>query len=110
MAKKNQRDPGREQFWRETITVWQQSGQSISAFCSSRRLSEASFYSWRRTLRQRDLQATTAPTSPTLVPVRVLADTALEIMLPTGLVVRVPAGADAAAVAALVAASRAASC
>jgi hypothetical protein len=111
MSKKGQRDTGREQFWRGVIAAWPKSKQSLSAFCLQRGLSEASFYHWRRTLRERDLQpVTAAPLPPVLVPVRVLADTALEIVLPTGLVVRVPAGADAAAVAALVAALRAASC
>ena|SRR5579862_4200629 len=110
MSKKRRRDPGREQFWREAIAAWQESEQSISAFCSSRRLSEASFYSWRRTLRERGLQPTAAPRPPILVPVRVLADAVLEIVLPTGVVLRVPVGADADAVAILVAALRKASC
>jgi hypothetical protein len=44
------------------------------------------------------------------VPVRVVADALLEIVLPTGLVVRVPAATEAATVATLVAALRAASC
>lgn len=110
MAAKQRRDPQREQFWRETIAAWGNSGQSVSAFCSGRGLSEASFYGWRRTLRQRDLRPASTLTVPALVPLRVLADAVVEIVLPAGLVVRVPAGVDAAAVAALVAALRTASC
>jgi hypothetical protein len=44
------------------------------------------------------------------VPVRVVSNAILEVVLPTGLVVRVPAGAETDAVAQLVAALRAASC
>jgi transposase-like protein len=109
MSKKGQRDSGREQFWREVIAAWPKSRKSISAFCLERGLSEASFYHWRRTLRQRDL-APVAASSPTLVPVRVLAGTMLEIVLPTGLMVRVPVGTEASVVAGLVVALRAASC
>jgi transposase-like protein len=100
---------GREQFWREVVAAWQESGRSVRAFCHSRRLQEASFYAWRRTLRQRDQQRAAAQPSK-FVPVRVVPDALLEIVLPTGLVVRVPAATEAATVATLVAALRAASC
>ena len=110
MSKKRRRDTGREQFWRETIAAWQKSGQSITAFCSGRGLSQASFFSWRRTLRVRDLRPVAALQPPALVPVRVVAAAVLEVLLPTGLVVRVPAGVETAAVAALVAALRTAAC
>jgi hypothetical protein len=104
-------DPRREQFWRETIAAWEKSGRSIRDFCSSRQVSESSFHAWRRTLLERDCQRPVTRPGPTLVPVRVVPDTAvLEVVLPAGLVVRVPAGADADAVAQLVAALRAASC
>ena len=45
-----------------------------------------------------------------MVPLRVVADAVLEVVLPAGLVVRVPAGTDAAAVAKLVMALGSASC
>jgi hypothetical protein len=107
MSQEHHRDSQREQFWREAVAAWQKSGLSVRAFCSGRRLSEPSFYSWRRTLRRRDAAA---QRRPTLVPLRVVPAAGLEVVLPTGLVLRVPAGADATAVATLVAALRAASC
>lgn len=108
MSRRFHRDPQREQFWREMVALWRQSGQSVRAFCDERGLSEPSFFAWRRTLSQRDRARVKAP--PTFVPLRVVPDTVVEVALPTGLVVRVPARADVAAVAALVAALRAASC
>jgi hypothetical protein len=103
-------DPKLEQFWRKMLADWQKSGRTVRAFCANRQLSEASFYGWRRTLRQRDEQRPAARPLPKLVPLRVVAEAILEIVLPGGLVVRVPAGADADAVAQLVAALRGAPC
>jgi hypothetical protein len=110
MSQTLRRSSQREQFWRDAVAEWEKSGQSVRAFCSRRRLQEASFYGWRRTLRKRDRQQPAAQGRPTLVPLRVVPDVVLEVVLPRGLVVRVPAGAEASAVATLVAALRAAGC
>jgi transposase-like protein len=110
MSEKRRRNPQREQFWREALAAWEKSGQSVRAFCSGRGLQEASFYGWRRTLRERGCQHPTAPRLPRLVPLRVVPGVVLEVVLPTGLVVRVPDGAEAIAVATLVAALRTAPC
>jgi transposase-like protein len=110
MSRKHRRDSQREQFWREAVDAWAKSGQSVRAFCAGRGLQEASFYGWRRTLRERGRQQSAARRRPTLVPLRVVPDAVLEVVLPTGLVVRVPVGAEAAMVATLVAALRAATC
>ena len=110
MPQNRRRDPQLEQFWRKQLAAWKRSGRSARDFCASHRLQESSFYGWRRTLRQRDRQPPVAQRLPRLVPLRVLSGVGLEVVLPTGLVVRVPAGAEAAAVATLVAALRAATC
>ena len=114
MSARRRRDPKREQFWRETVAAFQMSGLSVRAFCNSRALPEASFYSWRRALRERDRQRPAAQSQvtarPTLVPLRVVPNALLEVVLPTGLIVRVPAGAEIAMVAALVTALRTSSC
>jgi transposase-like protein len=119
MSATRRRDPKREQFWRETVAAFEKSGLSVRAFCTARDLPETSFFNWRRTLRKRDRQRP-APRSqevrqPTLVPLRVVpnavvANAVLEIVLPTGLIVRVPAGAEVSVVAALVTALRTPSC
>lgn len=119
------RDPERERFWRDAVAAWKKSRQTIRAFCASRRLSEASLYAWRRELARRDrerfqrdpklpptIQKPSA-SAQKFVSLQVLRPAILEVVLPAGLVVRVPGGADAAAVATaaqLVAALRMASC
>ncbi len=101
MSQKRRRDPRRERFWREAVCAWEKSGESIRAFCAGRGLREPSFYGWRRTLRERDRQLPARP-GPVLVPLRVVPDAVLEVVLPAGVVVRVPAGAEAAAVSTVV--------
>ena len=110
MPSKRRADPQLERFWRETLAAWEKSGKSVRAFCASRGLSQASFYGWRRTLRERDRQRPLEERLPRLVPLRVVPGAVLEVVLPTGLVVRVPDGAEPAAVATLVAALRTAPC
>jgi transposase-like protein len=100
MSQKLHRGPDRERFWREAVANWKKSGRTIAAFCAARGLSQASFYAWRRQLAGRDRVAPAA----TFVPLTVVPDAVVEIVLPTSVVVRVPAAADAAAVAKLVAA------
>jgi transposase len=84
----------KEQFWREKLLLWQTSGQTIRAFCDAQRLSEPSFYAWRRRfVAQRGQQ------QPAFVPVRVTptptTSIPLELVLASGRVVRVPPGFDA---------------
>lgn len=96
----------REQFWRDTIAAWKESGQSVRAFCAARAVSQATFYTRRRDLTGRDHRrqpAAPAP-SPSFAAVRVIPDPIIEIALPGGLLVRVPVGTDPSAVAHLVAA------
>ena len=109
MVHGRRRNPQREQFWREAMASWRKSGMSVRAFCARRALSEPSFYFWRRELRERGAQQP-ATRRPVLVPLHVVAEALWEVVLPMGVVVRVPAGADAGAVARLVAALRTASC
>jgi transposase-like protein len=114
MSATRRRDPKREQFWRETFAAFEKSGLSVRSFCTARDLPETSFFNWRRTLRKRDRQRP-APRAggvrqPTLVPLRVVPNAVLEIVLPTGLIVRVPAGSEVSMIAALVTALRTPSC
>jgi hypothetical protein len=88
-------------FWRDLIDRWKASGQSIAAFCAGHRVSQATFYSWRQRLAASARSAT--PPAPTFAPVRVVPDSTAEVVLPSGLIVRVPVGTDPAAVAQLVA-------
>jgi hypothetical protein len=108
MSRRRRRNPQREQFWRDAVAAWKESGQSVRVFCAGRGLHESSFYGWRRAFGKPDRLRPVA--LPTLVPLRVVADAVLEVVLPTGLVVRVPSGADAVAVSKLIAALGTTSC
>lgn len=84
-----------EGTWRERVGRWKASGLSVRAFCAQEGLSEPSFYSWRRTLTARD--AAVAPPAPTFVPVHVFSAApppALELVLRSGRVLRIPHGCD----------------
>jgi transposase len=104
VPKTRRRNADREQFWRDLITAWKQSGQSVRAFCAARGVSEATFFARRRQLAGRDTRSAYSPAeAPVFAAVRVVPDPTVEVVLPTGLVVRVPGSADPAAVARLIA-------
>ncbi len=113
MPKTHRRRADRDQFWRDTIAAWKESGQTVTAFCAARGLGESTFFAKRRELAQRD-QSPNTPNSPSpsalFAEVRVVPDPTVEIVVPGGVVLRVPVGADAAAVARLVLALRGAPC
>jgi hypothetical protein len=111
MPRTSRRESKSEPFWRELIDCWKTSGQSIAAYCAAQRVSQATFYSWRRRLTAHSRPTTAPPVpTPTFAPVRVVPDPTAEVIFPSGLVVRVPIGADAAAVARLVAALQGVPC
>jgi hypothetical protein len=97
-----------EPFWRDLIDRWKASGQSVAAFCAANRVSQATFYTWRKRLANRTRGTT--PPAPTFAPVRVVPDPTAEVVLPNRLIVRVPATTDPATVARLVAALGGAAC
>jgi transposase len=106
MPKTRRRNKAREQLWRDAIAAWRESGQSVRAFCAARGVSEATFFARRRELADQEPPrrlAVPAP-APQFVPVKVVPDPTVEVVLPGGLIVRVPVGADPGAVARLVAA------
>lgn len=90
-------DPQRAQRWAELIDAQAQSHLSVRDFCSERGINQATFYVWRRRL--------SPPVVPAanFVPVRIVAVPTMEVVLPAGLVVRVPAGCDPASAAQLIA-------
>lgn len=48
------RDVAKERGWRDVLARRVASGLSVRAFCRRAGLCEASFYAWRRTIRERD--------------------------------------------------------
>ena len=119
---KGQRDQTKERHWRRMVRDWRRSGLSVREFCDWQALSEPSFYAWRREIALRDREAAQAPGGSALsfdrkparkrapatprsafVPVQVVADEPrgtpagerwLEVRLPSGAQLRVPAGFD----------------
>jgi hypothetical protein len=111
MPRTSRRESKPEPFWRDFIERWKTSGQSIAAFCATHRVSQATFYSWRKRLTAHSRPTTALPSpTPTFASVRVIPDPTVEVVFPSGLVVRVPIGADAADVARLVAALQGVPC
>lgn len=109
--RQRRRDPEKERFWRRAFKDWRRSGLSVLKFCDWRSLSEASFYAWRRELAIRDREAAARRESPVngpatnipqFLPVQVVADATLdsgasrilEVRLPSGVRLRIPAGFD----------------
>jgi hypothetical protein len=97
-----------EPFWRDLIDRWKASGQSVAAFCAAHRVSQATFYAWRRRLATR-AQAAARP-APAFAPVHIVPDPITEVVLPSGLIVRIPVGTDPTALARLVAALGSGAC
>ena len=86
--------------WRERLSRFEQANLSAAAFCASEGVSLPSFYSWRRRLRP-------APPAdpaggPHLVPVRLAPAAPVELVLPSGAVLRLAEGCDLAFVRSLV--------
>jgi transposase-like protein len=48
-------DAGKQDRWLELIRRWQRSQSTVREFCQRHQVSEASFFSWRRVLRERGL-------------------------------------------------------
>jgi hypothetical protein len=83
----------RREYWRELVSQQEQSGLSVHAFCKRRDVTEASFYNWRKQLRNYatvgfalvDAQGKgSKPKAP------------VELVLATGDRVQIAPGADAA--------------
>jgi len=101
--------PEKVRAWRAVVEAWKRSGQTVNAFCRTRQITRSNFDRWRRILAANPVLSPPTP-SPALVPVRVVAESMAEVVLQSGVVVRVPLGAAADAVIRLVNAVGAASC
>ena len=101
--------PEKVRAWRATIDAWKRSGQTVNAFCRARQLTRSNFDRWRRILAAESIAPSPSP-PPAFVPVRVVAEAMAEVVLRSGVVVRVPLGAAPESVTRLVTAVGAASC
>ena len=102
----------RETFWQGVIREQESSGVAISAFCRKRGVSQASFFSWRRKLADRDRgvahESAVEPdravecgeTAAKFVPIELpsppaAARSCCEVVLPNGCRIIVPTQCDA---------------
>src|SRR3954469_11882094 len=96
-----QRSPERARVWRDLVEAWKRSGQTVNAFCRDRKLTRSNFDRWRRILAAEPTRS--MPSSPsTFVPLRIVAEPMAEIVLPAGVVLRLPLTSNADAVTRLV--------
>jgi len=85
--------------WRTIIAEQCRSPLTIAAFCRVRKLCKSGFHRWRNILEQLDHPEP----KPSFVPICVVPEAVavVEVILPSGIQLRVPLGADAAQVARL---------
>jgi transposase-like protein len=97
-------DAGKQRHWLDLVQRWQRTKLTVREFCERHQLSEASFYAWRRVLRERGLlqdPPTESATSsnPAFVKLTVSAESAaasaVEIVLSDRRLLRVRPGFDA---------------
>ena len=94
-------DPSKQRRWLELMRLWQQSDLTVWQFCEQHRVSEASFYSWRRVLKQRGLlQARPTHKPPAFVKLTLDAEppaaSPVELVLGDRLLLRLRPGFDPA--------------
>ena len=104
------RSAAKERLWRQHVSRQARSKLTVRDFCAQAGISEPSFYTWRSELARRDSvtgrpvrseptapRRTTAST-PRFLPVTIAPPVAshVEVVLPSGLLVRVPAQDTAA--------------
>lgn len=78
----------KEDQWRSRLRRFQSSGMSVIRFCEAERVSAPAFYQWRKRLQTDERKQD----RPTFLPVRLTPAAAVEIHLPNGARVCLPAG------------------
>lgn len=101
MSKAKASEDDQEQFWRMAIETWRSSGLSIRQFCRQEGLSEPQFYLWRKKLSSSgitDAIHQDEPRQEAFIEVALPknSDIAIEVLLSSGNMVRIPFGADTA--------------
>ena len=122
MARKGERDLKRERFWRAALRRRQRSGLTVREFCRGEQLSETAYHFWRREIARRDREPRprskhtrikasasrttsgkrTAISPPLFQELAIVsgqspgANRGLEVVLPDGCRLRVPAEVDRA--------------
>src|SRR5262245_727871 len=89
---------GKRQLWQQRLERFRNSGLSVKDFCASEGVSVPSFYSWKRRLAPPfgDGSHASPAGSPPFIPLRLVPDAAapLQLVLPSGVVLRVGPDCD----------------
>ncbi len=101
--------PEKVHVWRAAIDAGKRSGQTVNAICRARKLTRSNFDRWWRILAAEPGGSPPVPAAA-FVPLCVVAEPMAEVVLRSGIVVRVLLAAAAEAVTRLVTAVGAASC
>ena len=105
----------KRRVWAERLRRFEHSDLTVAAFCQAERVSDASFYQWRRKLQAaqqgpavgRQPHSASRPRgTEVFVPLQIVQSAMIEIHLPNGARIRLPASDPAALEAAVAAAAR----
>jgi hypothetical protein len=95
MGQTAKRRDERERFWQRLIREQRDSGSSIKAFCRSQRVSEPSFFAWRKKLAMtKRAEAQHEFVAVRMIPEPIRRSGNIEIVLDRGRSVRVEPGFD----------------
>jgi transposase len=101
---RSRRDPAAtRRRWVERMGRFATSSLTVAEFCAAEGVSVPAFYQWKRVLAAGDTPLSPG-TPPTFVPVRIAPTNApgVELVLPSGAILRFPPGTDPATIAAVV--------
>lgn len=97
MGKRQKSDTDQQQFWQMVLETFESSGLSVRQFCKQEGLSEPAFYSWRKKLAKGNEPEDDKELDPSAF-IKVLMPTekpeGLELLLSSGNILRISAGAD----------------
>jgi hypothetical protein len=85
----SKRSGQKEAYWRGVLKAYRGSGLTVRAYCRKAKISEPSFFAWRKKIEQRDANRRSGPT---LIPVEVVGPAQaalLEVVTPNGFTLRV---------------------
>ena len=89
MSNEKHSDIEQQKFWEMAIETWQSSGLPVRQFCRQEGLSEPSFYSWRRKLKNNKPKDKSAPSDFVEVYLPGPGSSPLELVLKSGSVLRI---------------------
>jgi len=91
-SNRSRSDAAATKRWVERLERFATGDHTVVAFCAAEGVSESNFYLWRRRLAR---PSDSAPNRPQVVPIRVAPPpaTPIELALPSGTVLRLPADA-----------------